>query len=975
MKDWRVYDPKTVNDKELLFDHALIHVWYNHEEQRPEGIKIEDIKRLHDAIVKEMIQRGFTHVTPLSKSYAAVHTFVDGQGRPVSVEEVLVYYSQPIMISKGFITIVGGSVERGGTKNDIDILIKLPNGTPDTVVHPIKFRLGRALPRELAERIQFHLDTYHGPFTSYVPVYDLVLVPSDFKLVEMADPNLEKQAEQSMIEDRIVPLRAFKPLKASTGYHEGEVFDVAQILAHFSEKDYPLCLQKKYDGLRIIWMKDQDMVVAITEDFERCDDRFPTLVEMLKNLPVSSIVLDSEVEGWDGKEHIGRELTAGYARAHQQPADDSKFVANVFDILYIEGLPRHHEIDVVGDLHKLDYATRLRVLEYVGALANWQMTDEIPKTPGFNVVKSYILEKPDAKQLENLLMHIRNLPGSEGAMIKSLKGDYPLTGLTNTWLKWKKSADVHAMVIERLPTKTEGVYRYAVGLLIDRDVPEDDVYIIEKNGRQYKLAFVGKTFNSSKLLEPGDIVTVMFHTLFVYSDGRVRLYEPKLYEVRPGQEIPDKISDAIKIAEQAGILQYKEASRDLQYVLQIHFRGGTAHGDLRIERPDKSALVGWTLALQEEAKVKESVMKHWKVEKDDNLRKVYWDDRLYYVYDMKNDSVIEWNRELEREILEFHKSLINDANLWKLDFETGKPKGVAKIWCTPKSDEPLDWLHVEGIYPPREIEPVPGGTRFWAGIFVIVDQGTVEYGAQKSYFKEYFFNGRVLKGRYVFRLVNRNGNLEWLFWKTDDEIPYVISKRAVQTKWIPPLGESALPKKWMRKVPKELRWWEADSKEEAIRRRDEFVKTIELSNPWEGVKRFLFQYQWWRGPIIVRRGPSREVYYMRFLNGRVIEVKMLGDPRLDKVPATIQMVDYDEFWDIGPGEIVEVPPGTAYNDTKDTPSWLMTLESGKCEVLEVGELFVKLHIGENYTFVMERHSPDETIWEARIDIGSPEVRK
>lgn len=1375
MKDWRAYDPRKVeDDEELIFDHSIIHSWWNNPKLRPEGITEEDLKKLHDEIVEEMKRRGIEHHTPLEleKPYAAVHSFREKSlGKEIELSDVLKWYEKPIVLAKDFVCLVGGLSERGKTDGDIDLLIKWPESVPDEVVHPVRFRLGRALPKELAERVQFLLDKYHGPFTSYVPLYDLVLMPSNRELVAMSvseikgildehtravyldhmdinnvqtlvvpfagtglfiydamkrNPNLvvyandfaswsrvcvksllmgveedishvkkkyglegfpnyavilalvkwfnegkngdlreyaeyfkerykplnsknirffqldarefakkvsgdvafvnppkmtrrgetlwkkfdeldsiidgepvkrehdvdldsllaevinnlhvktvyvnvvkgtkpsvskfstievvqvgrdtlymikkeetqetpevvlatlcgktkadielgyphelwiekdevreihqtglpyaiisfrygfawwdtkypyydewnneniqmlienakkamrpgvravivylksfphgrrivhelqkalpdvefyvatnlkqalelyeklkgdgidlkqqklfelraaEEEAKQSKEENRIEPLRFFYPLKATKGYHEGEVYNLEQILAWFKyPEDYPLVLQKKYDGLRIIWSKKGDTVYAWTDDGTRCEDRFPSLVKMLKELPVEEIVLDSETEGWSGKEHWGREITAGYARAHDQPADDANFVVNVFDVLYVDGLPKHHELDVHGDLHEQPYEVRLRVLDYIGALAGWQSTDEVPKTPGFNVVKSYWLEKPDVEKLEKLLEHIKNLPGSEGAMIKSAKSDYPLTGHTNLWLKYKKSADVHAVVIERLPTKTEGVYRYRVGLLLPSgwEAPEDEVAEITlKNGKKVKVLDVGKTFNTDKKLEQGDIVTVMFHTLFVYDDGRVKLYEPKLYEVRPEQVIPDTVTDAIKIAEQAGLVQKKMVGLSkLRYGMQFHFRGGSVHADLRIEKPDGSALQGWTLAIQEEDLFEKEVMKHWKVEKDGQLRKVYWDEELYYVYDMKKDEVLEWNSRLDDKILQWHKDAVwKHPEWWKIDLKTGRPRErqpgegvdskrpvVEKIWATKKQDEPVEWLDVEGVYPPREIEPVPGGTRFWPGVFVRVDSGTVEYGAQKSYFKEYFFSGKVLKGRYVLRLVNRNGELIWLFWKTDDETPYVISKRAVETGWMPPLGESALPEEWEKKVPKELRWWEAKDVKEARRRRDEFVKQLKLESD-----RFLLQYQWWKGPVVIRRGPSEDRYYLRVIRrDGVTEIEMDGDPRREHVPGIVRDVEYDEFWDIGEGTVIDIPPGSEYNPTKATPSWLMTLESGKAKVLQEDPLVLKIDLGENRTFIAVRSSPDEDVWECWIDYASPGVKR
>jgi len=347
---------------------------------------------------------------------------------------------------------------------------------------------------------------------------------------------------------------------------------------------------------------------------------------------------------------------------------------------------------------------------------------------------------------------------------------------------------------------------------------------------------------------------------------------------------------------------------------------------------------------------------------------------------MRKDEITYWNRRLDKQIFDLHKKVVyQHPEWWKNDLKTGRPKvrkpgagikpgrgpQVEKIWCTAKKDEPVEWLRVEGIFPPREIEPIPGGTRFWPGIFFIVDEGHVYLGAQKPYFKEYFFDGKLLKGRYVFRLVNRGGRLMWLLWKTEDEIPYVITKRAKRIGWMPPLGESAMPTEWERKVPDHLRWWKAKTKEEAKRMRNEFMEK------YLAVSRWLLQYQWWRGPIIIRRGPTKDIWIARFiLDDGVYEVQMTDDPREGKTSGIIEKTEYDEFWDVK-DKVIAVPPRTKYNPTKETPSYLVTVESGKVKVLEREPLFWKIDIGANRTFIMKRADPTENIWEVWVDVGSP----
>ena len=184
-----------LSDRVLRFDHALMHAYWNmlkrgEKDRIPEPYRAPEVlKKVHDAIVAEMKKRGMMHTSELAmqKPYAPVHTIRSQPlGKPVSLEEILRHYEKPILLKKGFIRLVGGVVERGSTDGDIDVLIGWPSSTPDEVIHPVKFRIGRALPPELAARLQFLTDDYHGPFTSYVDLYDLALIPSGREIVHMS---------------------------------------------------------------------------------------------------------------------------------------------------------------------------------------------------------------------------------------------------------------------------------------------------------------------------------------------------------------------------------------------------------------------------------------------------------------------------------------------------------------------------------------------------------------------------------------------------------------------------------------------------------------------------------------------------------------------------------------------------------------------------------------------------------------------
>ncbi|MGC9445036.1 MAG: hypothetical protein ACP5E9_08965, partial [Candidatus Methanospirareceae archaeon] len=52
-----------------------------------------------------------------------------------------------------------------------------------------------------------------------------------------------------------------------------------------------------------------------------------------------------------------------------------------------------------------------------------------------------------------------------------------------------------------------------------------------------------------------------------------------------------------------------------------------------------------------------------------------------------------------------------------------------------------------------------GATKNEPGFFYIIDTFEVQYGAQKSYFHEYFCDGKLFNGRVVFRLLENKE--EW----------------------------------------------------------------------------------------------------------------------------------------------------------------------------------------------------------------------
>ena len=887
---------KKETDAGLRLAHAVAHAWWRHPELRPKGMTKDQVKRYYELVVAEMKRRGM-HTTELG---APVYSIRDKpMGQPVTVDDLKALYSEPIVLREGVIKVVGGIPNWGSSKGDIDIMIDLPPDTPESILHPIRFRLGRAVSPDLSWRLQF-LDPSNnqlmGPFTNHLTLYDLVLVPHH-RFVEMSGT---------------IELLTFVPVpKTSVGYHEGEVTEIEQVVARFKPEDYPLVCEKKYDGLVVEWHKKGDKIVAFTDAGKRCEHRFPSFIKTLREHPCPELLLLTETEGWKDGKHIGREEIAGYVHEKGTP-DDSNIVANVWDVLWCR-LPQgvdHHDLQPEGDVHEWPLEQRIRLRELVASLGKWQRTDEVPK-PGWNNVPSHELKEPNPGELKKLLTKIRNLPGSEGVMIKSTQDSFPLTGHISSWVKYKKSADLHVVVLKRNSTKTPGVYNYYVGLLASKDMPHVEPLRIDS--KEVWVMNVGKTSNIARKFERGDIITVMPHTLFKYPDGRLVIYESPIYEKRPDQKLPDTVQDAIRIAEKAGILQTKAlaAAPKLRYALQLHFRGKSVHGDLRLEKEPGGDLEGFTLNL-DEGKIEQPV------------------------------TTLKQAREVEKH--------------WSKYLEPLDPGH--QILAEHKADEPHEWLDVD-----NRVDP-PGGviaTKNYPGVMIITDKGTYERGALKPYYKEFFFHGSRLKGRYVFRLLHLRGEPVWMFWKTKTEEPYVLSLRAIREGWYPKEG-SALPKELEDQVPEHLRYWEVTGEERDKRRKE--LRKLWLKKFAQA--RWLLQYQWWKGQFVKRRGPSKQVYLFRAIRDSDMWTwEMPKDPRRGPVPGILHKSKYDEYIDIGK-DVLDIPPGTKYNPTKATPSHLMTLDSGKLSTLQESPLVIKFRLRPELTFIATRTSPDEDIWTCQV---------
>lgn len=1037
-------DLAALSDPDLVGAHFYVHAAYNRLERGEAfgGWSLESAEAYHDRVAGELERRRMGHTSPLKGlplpafylqqhregheredevqhaeavkgllSLGLEHPGEDvdksldlswvekGQFLPigasgnvhsekaVAIEDVLSSLSgQQAFLRRPFISLTGGVVNRGATKGDIDLLINSDDGElGDRLDYLMKWRLLRALPPDLAERVHFiHENEDHGPVGPHVPLFALALVPLPSEPVQMS---LEKGMGSFF--------RMAKPFRPS---RENEAQTVESFLSFFQGKSGPWEVTKKYDGVH-----GQIHVggKAFTEEGRDITARLPKIMSALKAVAPNS-VLDVEIEMWAGRTHLPRVQVAGYLSSNS--TDDSQIVVSVFDIMHDGG----------RDLTKLSLSERREIL----ASKPWpQSTMGVPSTSSpLNHAPGEIVQSFD--ELETVTKRITRMPGSEGVVVKTLSSPFPMGNETKDWVKYHKAAWLTAVVIEALPTRG-GAYTYRYGLVRGgRNMAASPV----KAG-PYTVYELGRTFASSIKLSPGDLFSLEFETFnYVETDKGVEasLWAPRLVSDIPVKKVPDSVGSAMKIAESAGVLSGgsvdDRVDLDLSQVsalkalpqiaggshfqmsdeifslasaldavsLAQSFKAAGAQCDLPVDKsdgissssfPPGAALQpsqGWEEEPQ--ARVKsdaadpymdnppEDGAYHYVIQRHFRGKSCHMDLRMQF----GQEHLIGWTvADLVAGAIKEPVTTLREAEdipqtAFKVDFETGvfvdrEPQSGqsdgprAELTAKRKTDVPKDWLTYEGVVPSREKDPEsPGATKNFPGVYLIVDQGQVHFGAQKADVHEYFLDGK-LKGRLLFRQLATSAlkrivpaqedtdfrsELAWLCIQPEDQTPYVLSPRAVKQGWMPPKGLSALPPWVKARVPEGLRYWEETDPERAKALRDELAGQPIHCEKAQHPIRWSVQRQIYRGPIVVRRGPSLTQWHLSIKNGG--KTHFLGEgpnPMQATEGSLILTADYP--WDKMFFEGV-APPGSDLNDTKETESLVRLWDHGKGEWLENG---------------------------------------
>lgn len=157
--------------------------------------------------------------------------------------------------------------------------------------------------------------------------------------------------------------------------------------------------------------------------------------------------------------------------------------------------------------------------------------------------------------------------------------------------------------------------------------------------------------------------------------------------------------------------------------------------------------------------------------------------------------------------------------------------------------------------------------------------------------------------------------------------------------------------------------------------------------------KFSLQRHWYRGPVIIRFGPSQEHYDLRLIlpDGSRESFLLKDDPRGDRSVSAFQLAGADHpKLTLADGRTLDAfalvgrvalkpEPGKpdAANPTKDTPAWVETLARGPFRVLEDSPDFKKFEFagrGFRGLYTLRREAPGSEFWQFDPSAG-PELSK
>jgi site-specific DNA-adenine methylase len=345
------------------------------------------------------------------------------------------------------------------------------------------------------------------------------------------------------------------------------------------------------------------------------------------------------------------------------------------------------------------------------------------------------------------------------------------------------------------------------------------------------------------------------------------------------QEMDEATSSEDEIVEKAKsdpFMIYPDESANYKYMMHSHFIGKGSHFDLRMENLDKKFLIGWTLFAMREGTIKEPVLTLA------DGRKINADSEKYYKINLQTGEWATREKKGAREPvrIELVASRKTVGPVKWMDFEGVTKPGViggtktypgvflivdkGKVEYLSQKDSGLHeyWFDGKvlknGRYLFRQLKAwstKKSNDGNESGRFEIIGSGGLwEYMKKLNHqtvevlklngmtdkqiqewiepqlaeaMKEMNLSKEEIQKAFIIPPGKEEGlgpEVGWLFINPDDQVPYVLSARAIDQKFLPLSPASALPKHWRDHVAPEEEYWVSCDKSVALERRKNLVE-------------------------------------------------------------------------------------------------------------------------------------------------------
>jgi len=869
-----------------------------------------------------------------------------------------------------------------------------------------------------------------GPTWDHLPQWDLALIPKENpKIIELnekgfadrfheqiarsASPKLLAQAEQAKKDDRLTLGEFFYAMKPDYAVQTGEHQTVERFLTQFKTEDFPVFIEKKYDGNNAEVHKDGDKITIFSEDGTDITGRFPNNVAAFRALSPKSAVWLAEIELWVKGKHQPREATRGYIGGKDEP-DDSNIVFNVYGMIYHNG----------EDLHKLSEIERRRHLEMVKFP---QSTLGVPD-PGLNLVPTHISKNVD--DLKKSVLDLSHRPAAEGVVAKRGDATYYLDGDSRgRWLKFHKSVVFKGVILERIETAVKGTYNYRYGVAVGKESVKPDE--MEGAGNE-KIISLGKTFSTNLRGEKGDIIEIEAETFNFIDDRKTgtvsaSAWAPRVLSMAVGRGKADTLQAVRARARRDGVLQEKTVNEKGETVYECHDSEYFGWDDTL----DMAEY--WGVSGEELDKVYEEVASK-AVETSRRLGEVLNTEKFKDMQRIaekkpKYHAIIERHFRGKSAHADFRVKVNGHLEGWTL---TDAPEGAitepvdtlekgrravktvkwkfspdmkpeTHVVAVKKSQQPLVWAVVNDKYLGQDAVLPPGSvgaTRFDEGVLILEAEGMAYKGVEKPYFYEYFldmparFGMKSYKGRFIVRLIGAGdewdkppkGATQWQAKMAEDETPYLLTRRARTRGDYVPDG-SALPPWWEEKIKPEFQWWAPGlSRDAKLRRMDlaynnlieQKVLTglkIEVREESERKAVFALRRHFWRGQVVVRGMPVQH-WDLKIDSGKK-HLDSYGHMEQSPVDAPEGTAAIYRKWSArAPGgtladwmksPAIEIPPNRPElgNPNKEISAFSELTDSGGVEIIEENPVFISLRFNGSKLkglWTLKREDPKMSMW-------------